>query len=350
MTSLIDSKGFTGLLVGGDGLFHFESSQCLKKQAQGRKISDQGVFRSAQQLHLAQSKTGLTVWAANDLLGVGYLTADRDLAAVATPVQVIPNDLGGRFSAFRASASSPEQFIFSNNHGVLTLLQHDPVLGLWNPSPFFTPALETIVDIPSYTTQITLRGPDKMPLVLADVQLRFSGSISIIANGRSIVAGLAPVPVRTDHSGLITLIIPTNDISSLTFTVAAADGKLFSVDPAERVNSVLSKIQSGQDLINTILPSGGGLLEGTSLTPREIDMAADAIKAAQQARTTIIRRSVSGSEGFGAAVAHQLLPLPRMETLVGFNTEVFLQGRAIVEMLWVRGAFKESYNPIFVLV
>lgn len=341
MSSFVNGSGYTDLIVGGKGLYHFQAAQCLVKGAEGRRVTNEGVFSSVRQVHVAQTDKKLSIWAANTADGIGYLTGDITLTSNGTPVQVIPDGQGGAFSPFKPASNSPEQFIVANSRGVLSLLQQDGAQGLWKTVPFFTPALETNVEFQSYTTQITIRGSDKMPLVDSDVTLKSSGLVTIIANGRQIVAGPIGVPVKTDQYGLITLIIPTEDISCYTFTVTGAtggelEGKSFVVDPTEKVNAVLDKIHSGSDLTNVTLPSGKKLLDGTNLKPAEIEQAAKAIEAIQSARKDILK-GTSTQKAQPQLSAKLTLGIVEVNAqLVGLEPEVTIQSKdSFIDMAWV---------------
>ncbi|KAF8534147.1 hypothetical protein BDD12DRAFT_896944 [Trichophaea hybrida] len=112
-------------------------------------------------------------------------------------------------------------------------------------------------------TQITISDIKKLPMIDSEVILKCSGSVSIIANGRSVAADPSGTPVRTDQSGLLTLTIPTEDIYSYTLSVQSPGGKgqVFMVDATEKVNQELSKIQTGKDLENATLQDDSKLLD-----------------------------------------------------------------------------------------
>ncbi|KAF8243633.1 hypothetical protein K440DRAFT_561049 [Wilcoxina mikolae CBS 423.85] len=300
LSTFTNKDGFTDLLVGGQGLYHFQASQLPRKDSMYNEISQSGVFQSIREIYVAQVSTTLSVWAADNDDGVGYLLADVELENVQSPVQVIPDSQGGNFTPFISPIGGKQEFIVSDIHGVLSLLEQDTVLGLWKTVPLFTPALEKTVEFRAYMTQITISDINKLPMVDSEVILKCSGSVSIIANGRSVAADPSGTPVRTDQSGLLTLIIPTEDIHSYTFSVQSPGGKgqVFMVDPTEKVNQELSKIQTGKDLENATLQDGSKLL-GDGLSPQTIDRAAQAI-AAMQSVNKKIKTKGSPEKGFAS--------------------------------------------------
>jgi len=295
LSTFTNKDGFTDLLVGGQELYHFQASKLLSNESMYDTISQSGVFQSIRQLYVAQVSTALSIWAASSDDGVGYLRADAELTNVQLPVQVIPDGQGGNFAPF-ISPSGKQEFIVSDMDGVLSLFEQDTVLGLWKPVPLFTPALETTVQVRAYTSQITIADGNKLPMVNSEVVLKSSGSVTIIANGQQMTIDPSGTPVRTDHSGLLTLIIPTEDIHSYEFFVQAPGGKgpVFMVDPTEKVNQELSKIQTGKDLEDARLQDGSKLLAGTKLNSKEIEQAAKAIVAILSAHRKI--KSNSGPE------------------------------------------------------
>ncbi|KZF24922.1 hypothetical protein L228DRAFT_58472 [Xylona heveae TC161] len=292
LAAVTNAENFSDLLVGGVGLRHFKAIECLRKNSAGTEISAEGVFASIQELYVAQSSSGVTVWAADIRQSVGYLTASTDFMDVGSPMPVIPRQQGGMFSVFKSATDGYEQLLVSDNAGALSLIRHDPVLGLWKAIPFYTPALEKVFDIRCYTTQITVFNAEGKPQIDSQVLLKSSGYVDILVNGLSVQANPSGVPLFTDQDGLLTLVVPTDGISSNSFTIATkddasdAEGAL-PIDPTAKVYDALSKIQTGDDLKNAKTQLGQPLLQ-KELSDNDIDQAAKAIGVAISARDSLL--------------------------------------------------------------
>lgn len=278
------------------------------------KITDQGIFASVDSLYTSQSGTKISVWGSSTDHGIGYLVAEVDMAKPKPPVMV--ESEFANFSPFKAIDGQLDQYIVSNSTTGLSLRQHDPISGMWNASPFYVPATSTNLEIPSYTTQISLTDKDNRPLSNHDVHLGSDGHASIIANGLPIVSHPDGVAVQADQYGLITLTIPTSDISTQAFWIRSlVDGTQFNIDPAEKVHQKLGLITCGDDLRNVQLPSHDGkgptgLLDNTKATAKEIDQAGQAIFDAynlhkqlmspsgiELLRTTIVQDDIRNTAG-----------------------------------------------------
>ena len=301
---MIDARGlavvtnadsFTDLLVGGVGLRYFKAIECLRKNSAGREISAEGIFASIQELSVAQSPSGLTVWAVDIRESVGYLMTSTDFTSVESPIPVIPRLQGGNFSVFKSATDGYEQLLVSDSAGALSIIRHDPALGFWNSTPFYTPALEKVFDIRCYNMQIAVFNADKKPCINSEVVLKSSGYADILVNGLSVQVTPTGLPVVTDQDGVLTLIIPTDGISSYTFSVATTDKAsdpegTFPIDPTVKVFDALSKIQNGDDLKNAKTQTGQSLLQNSNLSDDDIDQTAKAIATTVRARDSVLTK------------------------------------------------------------
>lgn len=290
MGAYTNSEGFSVLLVGGNGLHsiqkHFKAAD---------KITAEAVFASLDSLYTTQSSTKISVWGSSTAHGIGYLVAGVDMASPKQPVMV--ESKFSTFSPFKAIDGQLDQYILSDSTTGLSLRHHDPISGMWNSTPFYVPATHTNLEVPSYTTQISLTDEYNRPLSNYDAQLGSQTHVSIIANGLPIVSTPDGVTVKSDQYGLITLIIPTSDISTDSFWVSSPVGtKRFKLDPAIKVHRTLGLITCGDDLRAVKLPSQNGeepagLLDETKATKEEIDKAGLAIHDAYSLRKQIKTRN-----------------------------------------------------------
>ncbi|KAI9930163.1 hypothetical protein MW887_011973 [Aspergillus wentii] len=315
LAALPNADGFTDLLVGGSGLYRFKAKGLAHPSCD--KIADTGVFSSVKEIQVTRSNSKASLWAANTDNGIGYLMTDLDFQSPDPPVQVVPDQQGGYFAPFKATSSSCEAFVFANNVGNLSMLEQDAKSGVWKTIPLIQPSLDKTIQMQSYMTQIKPLNASGGPLINHPVILQASGDTSVIVNGRSVLATRKGISVRTDQTGLLTLTVPTDDISTHTFTVtdaskASTQSTQKFVDPAHKINQKLSKIQHKEDLNIDLGPGKGKLLDGTKLTPEQIEQVAGNIHQAMKTRDSIAQGKTPSSMA--------------LESCYGFNAEHIIQG------------------------
>lgn len=327
------------MLVGGSALRHFKAIECLRKNSTGTEVTNQPPFKGIQEISVAQASSDLTIWASNDRSSVGYLRASIDLATVASPIPVIPERQGGRFSVFKSNTEGYEQLIVSDSAGALSLIRHDPALGFWKPTPFYTPTLDKIVDVRCYTMQTSVLDENKKPYANSEVLLKSSGYADVLVNGLSVQASPTGVPAVTDQEGLLTIIIPTDGIESNTFSVTALDDDksrsetskdALPLDPTGKVYDALAKIQNGDDLKNARTQTGQSVIQNPDLSDDDIDQAAKAIATSVSARESVMVKS--------GTIAKPRVALPTQNVRFGHNIEKLGKGpRGILDWASVSG-------------
>ncbi|EFY95145.2 hypothetical protein X797_010128 [Metarhizium robertsii] len=318
--------GFSDLLAGGTGLFRFKAKELAHPGPS--KVTDAGVFSSVKDLQVTTSGSGTSVWASNTNNGIGYMMTDTHFG-VPDPVavQVVPDHQGGYFAPFKSTPSACEAFVFANNVGNIAMLEQGKSSQIWKPVPIVQPSLDKVIEVQSYMTQIKPISASGAPLLNHPVILRSSGETSVIVNGRGVVATNAGVAVMTDQSGLLTLTVPTDDISTPKFSVTDASpgsesAKSLAVDPADKINQRLCKIKHKEDLDIDLGPGQGKLLDGTKLTPQEIEEVAGCIHEAMKTRRS-----------FDRGETPYTVPL---EDSRGFHAQEIIQGaeNGVKRMLW----------------
>ncbi|KAL8689150.1 MAG: hypothetical protein Q9218_005112 [Villophora microphyllina] len=305
LATFVDSSGYTPLLVGGSSLTYYTAKQCLQGSS-GTVISSDKVFAGVQELYVTQTTQQLSIFAENAYQGIGYATtsvANPAQGLVASPL--IPDGQGGSFSPVIANDSAALQFVVANSSGALSVLQQDPSSRIWSSTKLFIPNLNKNIDIQAYTVHVNLLQSDMSAMVNQAVLVSSTGWADIIVNGRGVSVGPSGVPVLSDEAGTLTLIIPTEDISSYVFTVGNVDGsnvfrQPITIDPSFKISAALSKISTKSDLLNAPLQSGGHLMDGTSVGPDEIEHAANAI------HTLLSQRTVASAKVKAAATTGTL--------------------------------------------
>jgi hypothetical protein len=277
-------SGETDLLIAGAGLWRLTHDQCVTSFSQPTQVSSDPLLQGIEELLIDQQGTLLTIWVENSDHTMGYLhtTVDFPTSGVAPAVPLVPSGGGAGFAAMRSKTTGVQSFFLTDDNSKISRLEQDPVSGLWKNTPFFTPALNENIIFTSFTTHISLAAADDSPLTDVALRLRSSGWVSIIVNGRNVSVGPDGLTIRTDSHGVVTLIIPTEDISSYTFTLDdvpgnnSLSGQSFSIDPSTKIQAALASIQSGDDLKDAKTKSGKPLID-SDLSQDDLDGAAGAI-------------------------------------------------------------------------
>ncbi|KAL9584262.1 MAG: hypothetical protein Q9203_004732 [Teloschistes exilis] len=249
LTTFVDASGYTPLLVGGDSLTYYTAEQCLQGTS-GSVISSDKVFAGVQELYVAQTAQELIIFAENAAQGIGYSTT-----SLANPVQslfaspLVPDGQGGAFSPAISTNSAALQFVVVNSSGVLSVLQQDQISHISSSRGLFTPNLNKNIDFQACTVHVNLLQADLTAMVHQAVLISSTGWADIIINGRGVSVGPSGVPVLSDESGTVTLIIPTEDVSSYIFTVGNVQGSNIFQNPitwdgCHWITSTAAKIQS----------------------------------------------------------------------------------------------------------
>jgi hypothetical protein len=347
LATFADSDGYTSLLVGGEGLYNWTAANCQVANKAGTLLTSDPVFDGVVELFISQSDQDLSIFATNSLQGVGYAIASATNPAVGIlTAPLIPNGAGGIFSPLISADGLALQLIVADSSGNLSMLTQDTTTGLWDQTPFYTPSLSQNVDFQAYTVHVNLENPDLTPMTNQAILLSSSGWTNIVVNGRSVAVGPAGTPVFTDADGILTLLIPSEDISSYVFTIDNLKGNLpifnkpIPIDPTFKVNNELASIKQGSDLRNASLQTGGHLLDGTTVSEDQIDQAALAISA------------LNGQRQFLAADGRRFERSPRDRRLIfepgavrpgkslghllcGHRTDRVHSANSITDMAWV---------------
>ncbi|PKY06356.1 hypothetical protein P168DRAFT_325235 [Aspergillus campestris IBT 28561] len=335
LSTVISSDGFSDLLIGGTGLYRYHADlQQITEKTEADLISQEGVFGSVKYLSVTQSGENLSVWATNTADGVGYIQTTREFTGSKLAVPVIPDGQGGYFTPFKATSTDVEKFVFADSNGQLSMLEQDQESGIWNRCPLITPALKEVFPVQGYVSQIALLGPDKLPVASERAILRSSGDVSVIANGRPVLATPAGVEVRSDEGGLVTITVPTQDVSTYTFTVSnvasATDDSptLSGFDPSDKVFGKLANVKSSDDLKKTGLVSG--------VPDDDLDNVVSVLQAAVQRRGEVLTASPTQPNADNETYSAELAAMGIQEMFWSAWHWLERQAKSI-EHFWIEG-------------
>jgi hypothetical protein len=269
------------LFVGGSGL-HFFSSQNQRRDAQAAEIAGAEALPRVHELVVRQGAEVVAVWALDDAGVLSYVAGTHgDGGALQwTPPLKLRSDVA-QIAALRNVISHANEVFIVDADSSLAYLVEDPGTSVLTETdlPLFSTG-ETL-EIDTYTTHISLRGANLMPLPNANLLVNASKRTLTIINGRAHVIDddpAEPVRVTTDFAGNVTIIQRVTTISTPSFRLRAdfIDGAI-DVDPAAKLMAGLRRVQSGDDLANAPTQDGKPLVT-RQVDRATLDGAASAVK------------------------------------------------------------------------
>ncbi|KAL8689416.1 MAG: hypothetical protein Q9224_004644 [Gallowayella concinna] len=285
------TDGSSDLVVAGEGLTYFKSSDMAYKGADGFLISNDPIFRSVRDLDVSINTSGdptVSVFVSNKAFALGYVTASIKKIGRETPptIPLLPEGQGGYFSSFVASSGN-KSLICASNDGTLTLFEQAADTLLWKRSPFNVASLEKNIEITCHQTRLTLLDAQKAALTGGKAILSSSGSVLLTINGQQTILDGEGTEVTADHSGTITIVCPTGDISAYTYTVTdisdsnaePLDGNL-SIDPAQKVHSRMMSLLTTDGALKSAKTPSGELLapEAASMPTQDLKVMTEGMR------------------------------------------------------------------------
>jgi len=337
LASITNALGYTDLLVGGDGLYHFTSKAASHSHRAGTLLTSDAVFQGLKQLYIAKAEKHISVWVENKDGTIVYqlmnLDASGGISVRTTPIPLLSRHPSmGRFAASLNPDNGSQQF-FLIVHNNLVLLEQSGSTRLWQTTLVAVPSIGRNLEFSSYTSHINLTDSNGKPLLGAKVLLSSSGWTDITVNGHVYSVGQRGIPVTTDSLGNLTVILAVNDIASHIFTLTdlpngrILDGQTYVVNPSKKIIDGLAKIKTGADLRNAKLQNGQPLLSGSK---NDIDKAA---KVISQLHGVLSRVPSNGTSVCSAS------------TVAGLNATTAQVALAATEYAiwdiwhWIEGAF-----------
>ena len=267
--------------------------------AQGVKLCDGPNFRAIYDMHIAQDKTRICVWATTGENGVSYLELDptnvraRSSQAAEQGIPLLAAGKGGGIAGFVGSDGRNAVLISDAKSQMVYFEQsHDTLM--WRQTPFWFPSPQNTIKIYSYMTRIVAHDKVGAPIPGAWIKLNSTGWVDVVINGAPCKVGQAPIMLQSDSEGALTVINPTTDISSYQFAVSEIRGMDYStilfngdptaVNPMAKVDKALSGM-TAQKLSGATTSDGKPIFEGC--TKEQFEQAAGALGAIESAKASV---------------------------------------------------------------
>ncbi|KAL5589354.1 hypothetical protein FOVSG1_011221 [Fusarium oxysporum f. sp. vasinfectum] len=286
IATLPQSDGNTGVVFGSaTGIHYFSAKEAIKKAAKPQVLSTDRAFANPTVLYLSRTDSVISIWAANGNNELVYQEFDAQLQPIAPAVTLLSSSDGGRFAALNHPTETFQQQLFVlSGRGNVTMLEQSRTSRLWSRTPYLVPSTGSNYDYTSFTTHITITDQNGNPPFASkpgDLKMLLScdGTLSVTCNGEARVITAVGTEIPVDDMGTITIMTPTDDISTPMFRLNNVPGspKLLldteiTIDPAKKVKDRISKIHSADSL----KAEAGSILQ-PDITPETLDKAGTAI-------------------------------------------------------------------------
>ncbi|KAI9653748.1 MAG: hypothetical protein M1821_006943 [Bathelium mastoideum] len=288
LASFPNQAGYSELLVGGDGLYHYSAGSAVRGTGYTRLDKpDEDLFKGVRQLAVSIVESQASVWGLNQLNTLAYQEftlvdgAPRTLGKPAIPL--MSYDQGaGRFAALRQARKGQSIFVVGSDDQ-LRQIEHDFETKAWRTSDIKIPTLAKNFEINSYTVRASITDANSLPIHNQEVWLFASSPVSAIVNGFGVRLDQIGALVKTDYAGAITIIMETNDISAPLITIQGyksnpdLNGVTYQIDPLGKLNKALAEVNTGADLRKIQLEGGENLVDPNQ-SDAELDGALKALK------------------------------------------------------------------------
>jgi len=289
------------LVVGGNGLFYFTSSDLAFKDTKSITLSTDPLVQDLTDLEVSVGATGndpiISIFTANESRNVAYISSTLKtlVKKPVVTVPLLPEGQGGYFSSFLDSDGN-QSLVVGSPDGTLTLLEQAKNTGLWKRAPFNVKSLDENIELTCYQTHVSAVDSTGSALAGGSAILTSDGSVMLTVNGVPTQLTPSGIPVKFDSSGTLTIVCPTEDVSAYTYQLSEIqdrDGNdlpgTVEIDPGNKIHQrMLALVQSKDTLKNAKSESGQSLLQDSgNISDEDLATASTAMKELLQARVAL---------------------------------------------------------------
>lgn len=305
LAAVLDSEGNSTLLISGSGLSQIISYKLFDAGSRATIISSDLLYQTASHLTVAQtSQNDFALWFRTDDQHVLGYQRGRSDQLLDSPVPLLPSHSTADFAPLLDPTSTSQSLIVLGEKNDLTLMTQSVDTTTWKTLPLMIQQLDNVMDVRAFVTHIEARNADGMLIAQEDYNLSCSGWTRALVNGRESVLSSQPTAVQTNERGVITIIVPAEDITSYVYTFGNANTtkevhrlpNSYTIDPSQKVQDrLVTALKSGTSLSDINTPEGK-LLDGTA-KPEDLDSAEKLLKKMPDVLKDIKSKSTSGSLG-----------------------------------------------------
>ncbi|KAG8716303.1 hypothetical protein FRC09_015898 [Ceratobasidium sp. 395] len=331
VASFTDASGQSHLLVGAGGLWHYTPS-AIRSGARPVRISEDPMYDGAlENLAVALAGRDLSIWFENKDHTLGYQQGTLGQGGACTlhgpPVPLRPAGTCAEFAPLLDPGSLSQVLVVATTSGTMSLLEQAPLSRIWKETPLDVPSTDHNREYLAYMTHIQVTDSQGHPAAREKIRIACSDWVTATVNGRTVLIGTGGTDILTDDRGAVTLIVPTEDISTFIFTVTTPTTSLIPIDqpviidPSVKVKTKLGSVEDARSLSDVRLPDGSPLVDSGR---DDLDSASKAIKQ--------LSDMLSGSSG-SETPPQELLSHDPIETIWDF-------------FAWIECKVKEAYKSV----
>ncbi|RLL97490.1 hypothetical protein CFD26_102955 [Aspergillus turcosus] len=312
LSTYIDPKGYSALLLGGSELSLYTRSEYLYHDATASARVQ--LPRGITTMHVAQKEDSIIVWYADSLQAGYYYSTSRDTFDKGELIQFLPDNSGramhGLLWDLPAQGTVVRTLTTLNDEGYLTLWHQGVSAGFWEQFPFHVDASDSYTPISAYAIRFQVEYPAK-PHAISQCQVHLvsTGVVRVYSNGKPIFIGPKGTWHETDARGVLNITIPTQDITCHTIHITSLKPKgsndEISVvaepfDPSAKVSANLARIKTVNDLLTARVQTESGepgrlvVAPGTLTGDRAATLADGIAKCMQAHNEVACQKSSSG--------------------------------------------------------
>ncbi|HEX3076490.1 MAG TPA: hypothetical protein VHQ24_06480 [Lachnospiraceae bacterium] len=284
------------------------------------KIADKDRIPPIQTLLARQDSNYVTLWMVSDDENL-WMTVSH----VSDPTiwqEVLPfRSKISKIAVLRNRCYNANHLFLINNENELIHLWQDLDNTQWCESKSIPlKDTEKIISFDCYTTHVSFRDKDSgTPVTDIELNLKSSTLTDLKVNGIShtILGNYKDqISIKPDAAGNITIINKVSNLSTPVFELSAEWlEKVVEIDPATKVRNMLSKVQSGNDLLAVTLPDGSHLISQDSVSKDSIDSTVNALNQLTYITNQLHR------DGFQRCVTDGTGDLTKPTNLVAFQCD-----------------------------
>jgi len=260
--SLIE-KNLTNLYVAAKGrLYFFKSVQ--NDSDSGVPILENSLFNDVAGLHINTDDNYVYVWGLNDRGQIFYTRCPRgqetNTGAWSLPVPIMRN-VTQIATYLNKSHSGNVIFAYTSGSELIELTQ-DPITTLWNKRKIVLPAtdINAVLHFKTFTSHVNVSDENNKAVANVNVAISSVSPISVYINNKfEILSPDTPVDVKTDATGVITIIQETDTISAVCYKLKAdSSPDIVDVNPMTAMIEKMSEVNTGNGLRDVVVTNADG--------------------------------------------------------------------------------------------
>ncbi|RBQ11723.1 hypothetical protein [Pedobacter miscanthi] len=254
---------YTDLYVAAGDSLHCFPWDAQSNDSKSQVLVSNPILSDVKSLYAHADEKVVIIWGLNGVGEIFYLEcpAGQQTAPSAWtyPLAIL---YGVEQMAFFINSVTDNNVLFAYTHTAeLLQLTQDPVTSTWIQRQILLPTtdVDDVLEVDTFTTQITVTDDDNLPASEAIVLIRGTSPVSVYINDvYSHIKTDAPIEVTTDYAGNISIMQETQAIGAICYQLELPDGTVADVNPMNKMLDIMGTIKSGADLASVEVTDANG--------------------------------------------------------------------------------------------